>query len=93
MKRFFSIVAIFATLSAFAAAVLLAADHHAGDLTGQHANCDGDCGCMCHADLQGVVKNEHHDILLSVAPATDFFHSTITPGFPATLDRPPKQSF
>jgi hypothetical protein len=91
MKRVLSIAALLAILCAFAAPVLLAVDHHEDNLTGQHVNCDGDCGCMCHAGLLGVAKSEHHDILLPVAPATDHYHSVITAGNPTTLDRPPKQ--
>jgi hypothetical protein len=91
MKRTFSIVVLFAILSAFAAPVLLAADHHEDNSAAQHVNCDGDCGCMCHAGLQGVAKSEHHDILLPVAPATDLYRSVVTPGISVSIDRPPKQ--
>jgi len=93
MNRALPIVTLLAILFSFAAPILLAADHHDDDLAGRHLDCDGDCGCLCHAGVQGVVASEHHEISHSVARAADSYRLAIHSGIPTALDRPPKLSF
>jgi hypothetical protein len=90
MNRVSIILALWAILSVLAAPLLLASDHHETGFATEHVACDGDCGCMCHIGLTGVVKSDVHESPLPVARALDYYCHPRTPDFISSLDRPPE---
>jgi hypothetical protein len=91
MNRVFFILAFLVTLCVLAAPVLLSMNHHDDGLASEHAVCDGDCGCPCHAGVAGIVKTDSHHVIHSVAPVTDLSVSFRILSVDGSIDRPPKQ--
>jgi hypothetical protein len=93
MNRILTILAFAAVLTAFGVPALLGWDHHDEGLGSTHSACDGDCGCLCHAGMDGIVIAEIEDMPDPVTATVDSYQPPRPPSLISRLDRPPELSF
>ena len=90
MHRLSYLLSILAILVSLMVPTLLELGHHEDGLAATHFACDGDCGCMCHVGMSGVLRVMEHDVFIPVSSTIDSY----VPFQPLTvvflLDRPPE---